>query len=312
MKLFTRYLNSVAAFSPPDDGGAAARQAERDAINVESMKPEDKLGGDEPKTEEIETDDTDESEDEDENEEESEEEPEPEEKEQTEEEKAAAKVKAKEERKEARQQRRIDKAVGEAKEAKAELEKLRKQMAENPKEGLSEEEVERRAEEKAAQRLAAKEKEAEGARLDKAIDTLATQGNKADKDFDKKVDEMAKEVAAIPLPMIEALADLDNENGGEVLAYLANNVEEYEDFFDASMKPISERKMVQKLIRISDKVKENKRPAPKPKSKVPAPVGDVEESGRPVASVLTGKEDQETFNRIRNKQISDRQKARGY
>ncbi len=78
------------------------------------------------------------------------------------------------------------------------------------------------------------------------------------------------------------------------------------------MKPISERKMVQKLIRISDKVKEIKRPAPKKVSKVPAPVGDVEESGRPVASVLTGKEDQETFNRIRNKQIADRQKARGY
>ncbi len=105
MKLFTRYLNSAAVFSPPDDNGAAARQAERDAINVESMKPEDKLGGDEPKTEEIETDDTDESEDEESDEEEGE--AEPEEKEQTEEEKAAAKVKAKEERKEARQQRRI-------------------------------------------------------------------------------------------------------------------------------------------------------------------------------------------------------------
>jgi hypothetical protein len=305
MKLFTRYLNSAAAFAPPDDT-AAARQAERDAISVESMKPNEEIEGDEPPIEEeVEGDKDEENEDEEEVEE-------PEKKEETAEEKEARIAEAKELRKADRQQKRIDKAVASEKEARAELEALRKQMAENPKEGLSEEEVERRAEEKATKKLEAKQKETEAAALDKAIDSLATQGNKADKDFDKKVDEMAKEVAQIPLLMIEALADLDNENGGEVLAYLANNVEEYEEFFGSDMKPISERKMVQKLIRISDKVKETKKVPPKAKTKVPAPVGDVSESGRPVSATLTGKEDMDSFVRTRNKQIEERRKAQGY
>jgi hypothetical protein len=301
MKIFTRYLDSAASFAPPDD--AAARQAERDSINVESMEPNEEIEGNEPAIEEVEEEG---------NEDKEEEVVEEAKKEETDEEKEARIVEAKEQRKADRQQKRIDKAVSAEKEARTELEILRRQIAENPKDGLSEEEVERRAEIKANEKLAAKQRETESAEFDRSIERLATQGNKSDKDFDKKIDDMAKEVGAIPMNMIEALAELDNENGGDVLAYLANNVDEYQDFFDKDDRPISERKMVQKLIRISDKVKESKRAPVKVKSKVPAPVSDIEESSRPVLATITGKEDMETYSRIREKQVEARRKAQGY
>jgi DNA repair exonuclease SbcCD ATPase subunit len=312
MYLRNHFLNTTALLLAPPDDPAAARQAERDAINVESMKPEDTIGGEVEADAKKVDEEKDKGEEKEEDEEDEEKEPEAD-KEETAEEKEERILAAKEKRKEDRQQRRIDKAVSEAKQARDELAALRKQMNENPKEGLTEEEVERRAEAKAADKVAAKQKEAEVAELDKNIDKLATQGNKADKEFDKKIDDMAKEVAASPLPMIEALAELDNENGGEVLAYLANNVDEYEEFFDSSMKPISERKMVQKLVRISDKVKEAKKIPPKARTKVPPPIEDIGESSRPVIGTITGKEDQETFNRIRAKQVEERRKQQsGY
>jgi hypothetical protein len=59
-------------------------------------------------------------------------------------------------------------------------------------------------------------------------------------------------------------------------------------------------------------VKETKKVPPKAKTKVPAPVGDVSESGRPVSATLTGKEDMDSFVRTRNKQIEERRKAQGY
>ena len=305
MNLFTRYLNSAAVFSPPDDDRSDI-QKQRDSIVVdvgEVVEPE-------AEDDAVETEKDTEEEAESESEEEEGEEEEVEAKEDSDEDKAAKAAKEKEDRKQARIQKRIDKAVSEAKSAKAEADELRKQLAEKPVDGLSEEEVERRAEEKAARKLQELQMTDTKKQFEKDCDKLREQAVTIDKDFDNKIAVAAEELGAIPSRMIGILADLDNENGGKVLNYLADNIDEAEEIWN-----LSEGRMTAKLIRISDKIKAAEKPAPKPKSKVPPPVSDVNEGNRPAKKALPDKplSDLDSWIKIRNKEAEEyRKQKNGY
>lgn len=307
-KLFTRYLNSTSVFSPPDDDAAAVRAsikvdvgAKSDAeIEAEKNEPDDEAVNEETEADVEENEDADEEVDEEKKDEDEDE---------TDETKAAKLVQEKEERKQARIQRRIDKAVAEAKAAKAENEELRRQLAAKPVDGLTEEEVQRRAEEIASAKLAEKQSEIVKKQFDKDCEVLRDQAIKLDKNFDTKIGEAVEELGKpIPSKMIGILADLDNGNGGEVLNYLADNIDDAEEIWD-----LPEGRMTAKLIRISDKLKAAQKPEPKPKSKVPPPVSDVTEGNRPISPGLPKKptENIEDWVRIRNKQEAEYRKSKG-
>lgn len=309
MNMFTRYLNSAAVFSPPDDARSEAqRQRDEIEVNVAAVSDDEATATDDKKEKETEVDEAEESDEEDgEDDDKEDAEEKKEEVSESDEDKQVRLAKEKEDRKEARIQRRIDKAVAERKTAEAEVEKLRRQLAEKPSEGLSEEEVERRAEEKAAAKIREQQDKTVKAQFDKDCDTLREQAIKIDKAFDNKISAAAEELGPIPAKMIGILADLDNGNGGEVLNYLADNIDDAEDIWG-----LSEGRMTAKLIRISDKLKEAKKPPPKPKTKVPPPVTDVNESGRVNSLTLTGKESTEDFIRIRDEQVRRKREQRGY
>jgi len=306
----TRFLNTAAfLLAPPDDTRSAA-QIERDSITVSET-----TNGREPEKEvdekgEVEGDENEEGDEEaDEEEGEGEEEKEVEKENETEAQKATRLEKEREDRKQARIQKRIDKAVAAEKAAKAEAAELRRQLAEKPVEGLTEEEVDRRAEEKAAAKLTAKQKADQQKEFEATCDKLEAAAIKEDKDFSTKVAAMVEEIGQpIPGIMMNIIADLDNENGGEVLSHLVNNVDEAEELFG-----LPERKMTQKLMRLSDKLKEAKKPPARQRSGAPAPLTPVNEgranqTNRP----LTGKEDMEQFAATRARQVAERRKARGY
>jgi len=156
------------------------------------------------------------------------------------------KAREKRERAESRKERRIDKLTKERNELQQELEALRKQREEQPVEGLTEEEVERRAEALAQQRLAERA-------LANDSNKLLKQAQKADERFDDNVADMAEELGNIPQNMIYILAnELDHDNGGEVLAYVASNIDEAEDIYRLANNPV---KMALKLNKISDTLK---------------------------------------------------------
>src|ERR1700722_7041254 len=122
----------------------------------------------------------------------------------------------------ARIQRKIDKEVAKRKTLEEENAALKKQLAEanEGKEGKYDEaEVEKRAETKAQQKQAERE-------FVDASNRLANAAEKLDKDFIKKIKQVAEDVAPIPGHMIGILDDLDD--GAKVLAHLADDVDEYE------------------------------------------------------------------------------------
>lgn len=213
------------------------------------------------------------------------------------------KAREKRERAESRKERRIDALTKQRNELQQELEALRKQREEQPVEGLTEEEVERRAEALAQQRLAERA-------LANDSNKLLKQAQKSDERFDDNVADMAEELGNIPQSMIYILAnELDHDNGGEVLAYLASNIDEAEDVYKLANNPV---KMALKLNKISDTLKTKpSRKEAKPRSNAPAPIRPVTENGRPAVGALTGKEDMETFMRVRNAQAEAYRKSKG-
>lgn len=217
----------------------------------------------------------------------------------TEEELAAEKATAQTQKEKERIQKRIDKEVAKRKELEKELAEAKKQLAAKPVkdgEGLTEEEVERRSEAKAEQKATERE-------FVNSCNRLADAATKLDKEFKAKVDNMATEVAPIPGAMIGILDDL--ENGGAVLSYLTNNLDDYEEIY-----VLNPAKMGIRLARISDKILAEGKPKPKEISKVPPPMKPVGSAGGNVSVTITGQETQEEFNRKRLVQIQERAKQR--
>lgn len=289
---------------PDNEGGTAPLTAEqeREAITVETS-----VNKEEPT--EVETTD-DENDDEDKDDEEKEEPVE-----ETEEEKAERLAnereakKAREARKEERQQRKWDKLARERDAAKEENERLKKQIAENNPDSLTEEEVERRAEAKAAAKLEEQELARQQREFNKNVKDLELSAKKADPKFNEKLDDMIEELdRPIPGSVISILSDLDHKNGGEVLNYLTENLDEADDIFD-----LSPHKMTQKLIRISDKLKETKKDKNGKTSRKPPPppLNTVRETGKAETNIITGKESMDDFVRLRERQSEQYRKSKG-
>lgn len=194
-------------------------------------------------------------------------------------------------------QKRIDREVGKRKAAEAERDTLKARLAEIEKDGpkLTEADVEERSDKKAALTVAQRE-------FDAACDRLGTAAAKADKEFDKKVGEMSKEIGPIPTQMIGILDELDN--GGEVLSHLTNNVDDAEEIYK-----LPPAKMALKLAQLSTKVAEAKKPKPREISKVPAPGGTVNTNGRGNQAVLHDKMTDAEWIEQRTKQVAEKRKA---
>jgi hypothetical protein len=260
-----------------------------------------------------EEDDT-EGEEEDKEEEEGKEKEEDEEKvEETEEQKvereAQEKIAAKAKRKQDRMQARIDEATAARRNAEAEVARLKAQLEADPDKKLTQEEVDSKAEAIVKQRLADKELADLQKKFDDTCAVLAKDAKKIDKDFDDKVNDMAEQFGAIPSFMIGVLGDLDN--GGEVLAYLANDDDEAERIYDLTRVPA---KMAKELAMISLKLEEAKKPKKKEISKVKG-IDPVKSSNKSAASAVLTEADAKNMDSYVAKRIrmrEDQKKARGY
>lgn len=178
---------------------------------------------------------------------------------------------AKSKRKEDRIQKRIDKAVAAQKAAEADVIKWKTLAEAKPTdEKLTKEEVEARAEAIATEKVAAAEINRLQLEFNKNCDKIQNSAEKLDKEFNKKVHELAADLGPLPTPMMNELFDLDN--GAEILVYLANDVDEAERIFDLQGKPA---KLGRELGKLSDKLAEAKKPKPKEISKVPDPMTPV-------------------------------------
>lgn len=323
MNLFTRYLNSAAVFIPPDDTAAKQREEiqvtasthnENENQNDNSEGAKDETENSNQSQDEEDQDDGENSSDEDTEDDKENENGETgtEDKEnETEEQKEKRISKEREERKAARQQRKWDRLAAEKTAAEKRVQELEAQLKETPNEGLTEEEVERRAEEKALLKLQEKQAAEAKKAFDDNCDALEAQAAKAAKvtveQFRTDLRELVNDLGPIPTDMINALADLDNKNGGQVLNYLMDNIDEAEELYGLS--PI---KMAQRLVRISDKIAEAEKPKPRQRSNAPRPLEAINESGRKGAEQLNDKMSMDDFVRIRNKQTEKYRKSKGY
>lgn len=208
-----------------------------------------------------------------------------------EEQKAAAKTTRERER----LQKRIDKVTGEKKALEAENAALKKQLEAKIAEGevpLTEADIKKEAERIAKETVLKND-------FDAACNRLQKFGVKADKDFDTKIQAMAEDIGPIPSQLIGMLDDLDN--GGEVLAYLANNVDDAEEIWSLSM-----AKQATRLAKISAKIT----PKPKAISKVPAPNEPVKPGGKGTEVTLNDKMSMDDWVRAREKQLAARRAMR--
>lgn len=234
------------------------------------------------------------------------------EKELTDEEKATAekveKEAAKARRKEERTQRRIDELTARAKSAEDALAEFK---TANPDSKLTEAEINEKAEAIANKKLADKQLKEIQDQFDDDCTKLQKAGNKLDKDFDAKVEDMAEQFGKIPSFMIGVLSDFDN--GAEVLVHLANDDDEAERIFKLQTKPA---KMTKELVEISNKLAEAAKPKPKKISKVPNPIEPVN-GGRVQSTQITADdtkpENMQNYIRKRQAQMEQRRKeGRGF
>lgn len=211
---------------------------------------------------------------------------------------------AKAQRKQDRMQRRMDKLTAEREEAKAEVARLKAQLEANPDQKLTAEEIEAKAQALADKKAKDKELADLNKKFDAACDKLAKEANKIDKDFDNKIQELAQDIGAIPSFMIGILEDLDN--GGEVLAHIANDDELAEDIW--KMTPT---KMTKKLVELSSKLEAAKKPPKKQISKVPDPGTPVKTNQR-VSNTITEADtkNMESYVAKRQRQMAEARKLK--
>ena len=219
---------------------------------------------------------------------------------------ASEKEAAKAQRKQDRMQRRIDEAISAKKAAEDKVAALEAQLAADPDKTLTAEEIKKQAKALADEQIKAKELETLQANFQKSCDDLQSAAKKIDKEFDDKIEDVCAQFGPIPSFMIGVLADMDN--GGEVLAYLADKEDEAESIWRKS--PAT---MTRKLVEISNKLVEAKKKPKKQISKVPDPIEPVKGS-RQVSSAITESDtkDMDVYAAKRRQQIIERRKAQGY
>lgn len=178
---------------------------------------------------------------------------------------------AKARRKEERIQKRIDKAVAAQRVAEAEVINLKKQLEAKPgDEKLTEAEVQARAEVIANEKVATQNLQNLQKEFEKNCDKIQEGAIKVDPKFNEKVHELAAELGPLPNQMLNVLFDL--EHGADVLAFLANDVDEAERIYGLIDKPA---RLGIALSKIADKLAEAKRPKPRQISNVPDAVRPV-------------------------------------
>ena len=230
--------------------------------------------------------------------------------EETEEAKLAREVKEKEtaklQRKQDRMQRRIDEAIAKQKAAEAKAEALEAQLAADPDKTLTAEEIKKQAKVIADEAIAAKELENLNKAFQADCDKLQAGAKKVDKDFDDKITDIAEQFGPIPSFMIGVLSDLDN--GADVLAHIAND----EDIAEALWKK-SPARMTTELVKLSNKLLEEKKPPKKQISKVPDP-GERVQGGRSNSTTLTPNDakDMDVWTRKRMAMMEEKKKVRGF
>lgn len=296
--MIKKYLLSGVAFAPENEGGAKEQTqseknaAERETIAVTNNDKKEEVeakGDDDDKSDNVDEDKKDDDEQDDKEGE-------------KEEDEEGEKVEAKEDDPEklkrtiTRLQKRLDKETGSKKDLKRELETAQKALEATGEERLTKADVEKEAKRIADAELIKRDFENACNRLDK-------EGKKLDKEFNKKIDAMAEDIGPIPGMMIGILDDLDN--GGAVLSYLANNVDEAEEIY-----PLSPAKMALKLSKISDKIIEAAKPK-KQISKTPPP-NDPVGGGVKIVTALSDKDDMDTWVRKRQVQIDEARRAGKY
>lgn len=303
--LKSHLLSGVRIFFAPDDDKRAAAQAEREKIKVDNIKKEEEKKEDDEvedkeiveKEEDKENEDKEDAEGENKEDDENKDD-EKEEKELTAEQKEIVSLKKQVER----LSRRVGKTAGERDQIKKDLNAAKASLTAKVAdgEGLSEEEVERRAQAR-AQVIAS-----ETAFLN-AQTKLTKDATKIDKDFVKKINTVAEDIGGIPGAMIGILEDLDN--GGAVLANLADDPDTYEEIIALPLP-----KMASRLSKLSDKLIEDAKPKKKAISKVPEPL-DAIKGGSESPNVLSDKPNKdkasmEKFVKQRQAQVEARRKAR--
>ncbi len=205
----------------------------------------------------------------------------------------------------ARLERRTGKTAGERDQLKKDLKEAKAALDAKVKDGeqpLTEEEVNRRAKDIAEQTVTQNE-------FNRMQEDLISDAKKIDKNFMTKINNLAEEVAPLPGLMIPALNELDNENGGAVLNYLTENPDEYEEILTLK----SPTKIINKLIKISDKLADEKKPKPKKISQAPDPAKkDIGGNASKNNDTLPAKptENMKDYVRIRAKQVEQRRREK--
>jgi hypothetical protein len=220
----------------------------------------------------------------------------------TEEDLEAEKLEAKSAAEKARIQKRIDKEVAKRKALEDENAELKRKLEAKEAEGevtYTKADVESEAKKIAAETLAQRE----------FVDTcnkLAEDASKLDKNFDEKIKVLGSDVGPIPSGMIGILGDMDN--GGAVLKFLTDDLDEYE-----RIRGMSAGKMALELSKIGRKIEKETEDAKKPKikeiSKVPDPAEKLGGKGGQTNTVLNPK-DMQDFVAKRNAQVEARRQAR--
>lgn len=267
-----------------DDIEDKDKDEKKDDVDGDAGKKDDEV--DEKKDEKKEEKDDDEEDDD-------------EKKELTEEEKVA-KAAEKETKRQERINRKFEREVGRRKAVEAELADARKKLEAKGEEGetFTKEDIEKEAKKLADQKLA-------DDAFNKAVKKLAKDGEKADKDFIKKINALADDIGAIPGQMIGILEDIDN--GGEILAYLANHEDEAEEVWELAKNPV---KLGIRLLKLSDKLeKEKKKKDTKEVSKVPAPNEPIG-GGRQSTVVLHDKMSDKEWIEKRNQQVAEKNRQK--
>jgi len=203
-------------------------------------------------------------------------------------------------------QRRIDKAVAAQKQAETEIARLKAQLEANPDQKLTAEEIESKAEALALKKAKDKELADLQSKFEEDCDELAKAASKVDKQFNEKIHELAEDIGPIPSFLIGVLSDMDN--GGEVLAHIANDDELAEDIWKS--KPT---KMTRLLVEISTKLADAKKPPKKQISKVPDP-GTPVKGNRQVSNTITEADTKNMDNYVakRQRMMMEKRKAQGF
>lgn len=311
-------LSAMMLRDAENDNGADAKAKLREQLskgNLQNQQQEnnDQQQSDPPNEEENEEDGEGEEEEESDEEDENEEVDSNKDKEETAEEKAERekqeKIAAKAQRKQDRMQRRIDEATAARKAAETERDRLKAQLEADPDKKLTEEEVEARAEAIAAKKLADKQIEEIQTKFNEACEKLQKEASKIDKDFDDKIADIAADIGPIPSFMIGVLEDLDN--GGEVLAFIANDDELAEKIWNLKKNPA---KMTKEIVEISNKLSDAKKKPKKQISRVPDQPEPIRTNRNSNSAIITEADtkNMDSYVAKRQAQILEKRKLRGF